>query len=333
VQLHANGVQSLGFSYTNIAAASIAEELIQKEVLDCNPLDIPAIHLAMDRRVRNWGRPGLVCTAISAIDISLWDLKARLFQISLVSLLGQIRQEVPAYGSGGFTSYSEEKLIAQLTGWAAEGLRSVKMKIGRDPDQDLPRVSAVQSALNGSADLYVDANGAYSRKQALEKCERFGDLGVTWFEEPVSSDDRPGLQLLAHRAPGILKIAAGEYCYVLDDARLLIEAQAVDILQADVTRCGGISNFLKIADLAEIHHLPLSAHTAPSIHASLCCAVVGALNVEYFYDHARIEDMIFDGAICPVGGTLKPDLSRLGLGLELKRDIADRFAASSHEIA
>jgi L-alanine-DL-glutamate epimerase-like enolase superfamily enzyme len=167
----------------------------------------------------------------------------------------------------------EKQLIGQLSGWATEGLRPVKMKIGREPGKDVQRVTAVQKALNGRAELYVDANGAYQRKQALEKSRQFGDLGVTWFEEPVTSDDRIGLHMLVEHAPAVMNIAAGEYCYVLDDPRLLIEAQAVDVLQADVTRCGGITNFLKIGHVCETYHFPLSAHTSrfmqPSVALSL----------------------------------------------------------------
>jgi len=325
VELNAAGVTGLGFSYAEVAAAQVARELTQKVILGHDAFDIPALHSALDREVRNWGRPGLVSGAISAIDNCLWDLKARLLGRPLLSILGKMREEVAAYGSGGFTSYTEKQLIDQLTGWASEGLRFVKMKIGREPEKDVGRAASVQKALNGRAELYVDANGAYQRKQALRKSQEFGDLGVTWFEEPVTSDDRIGLHLLVEHAPPIVNIAAGEYCYVLDDARLLIEAQAVDVLQADVTRCGGITNFLKIGHACEIYHLPLSAHTSPSVHATLCCALVAAMNVEYFHDHARIERMLFDGAIQPVNGNLKPDLSRPGLGLELKRSDAEKF--------
>jgi L-alanine-DL-glutamate epimerase-like enolase superfamily enzyme len=194
-------------------------------------------------------------------------------------------------------------------------------------------VAAVQKALNGRAELFVDANGAYTRKQALRKAKEFGDLGVTWFEEPVTSDDRVGLHLLVEHAPPIMNIAAGEYCYVLDDARLLLEAQAVDVLQADVTRCGGVTNFVKIGNVCETYHFPLSAHTSPSVHARLCCALVPAINVEYFHDHARIERMIFDGAITPVKGNLKPDFPRPGLGLELKRADAYKFQIFSADVS
>lgn len=332
VELRAADVTGLGFSFANVAAAPVAQDLIQKVVLGEDAFDIPSLHSALDREVRNWGRPGLVSSAISAIDNCLWDLKARLLQRPVLSILGKMRDEVAAYGSGGFTSYTEKQLIDQLAGWASEGLRFVKMKIGREPDKDVQRVSAVQKALKGHAELYVDANGAYQRKQALHKSRQFGDLGVTWFEEPVTSDDRIGLRMLVEHAPPIMNIAAGEYCYVLDDARLLIEAQAVDVLQADVTRCGGVTNFLKIGHACEIYHLPLSAHTSPSVHATLCCALVAAINVEYFHDHSRIEQMIFDGAIRPLNGNLKPDLSRPGLGLELKRADAERFQVFSANV-
>lgn len=332
VELTAGGVTGMGFSYASEAAATVARELIEKVVVHQDPFDVPLIHSRMDRLARNWGRPGLVSCAISAVDICLWDLKARLLGQPLLNVLGRIRDEVAAYGSGGFTSYSEKQLLDQLTGWAGEGLRSVKMKIGRDVNADAARVAAAQKALDGRAELYVDANGAYTRKQALYQSGRFGDVGVTWFEEPVTSDDRIGLHLLVEHAPPIMKIAAGEYCYVLDDARLLIEARAVDVLQADVTRCGGITNFLKIGAVCETYHLPLSAHTAPSVHATLCCAVVPAMNVEYFHDHSRIEQMIFDGAIRPINGNLKPDSTRAGLGLELKRSDAQPYQVFSAHI-
>jgi L-alanine-DL-glutamate epimerase-like enolase superfamily enzyme len=333
VELTADGVTGLGYSYANLAAAHAAEELARREILNRDPFDIPVLHSALDRQVRNWGRPGLISSAISAIDTCLWDLKARLLQEPLISLLGKVRDEVQAYGSGGFTSYSERELVDQLTGWASDGFSCVKMKIGTHPEQDVTRVTAVQKALAEKAQLYVDANGAYDRQQALLKSEQFADLGVTWFEEPVTSDDRIGLHFLVEHAPAVMKIAAGEYSYTLDDARLLIEAQAVDILQADVTRCGGISNFIKIGDLCEVHHYPYSAHTAPSIHTPLCCSILPAVNVEYFYDHVRIEHMLFDGAATAANGKLKPNLTRHGLGLELKRMDAEKFQVASFAVS
>jgi L-alanine-DL-glutamate epimerase-like enolase superfamily enzyme len=257
--------------------------------------------------------------------MALWDLKARLLNVPVVQLLGSMRDEVLAYGSGGFTSYSEQQLIDQMSGWAGEGLKAVKMKIGRQPEQDVSRAASVRKAVGDSVNLFVDANGAYSRKQALRKAQEFAELNVVWFEEPVTSDDRHGLNLLVHNAPPCINIAAGEYSYTLDDARLLAEAGAVDVMQADVTRCGGPTNFIKIADYCETAHLPLSAHTSPTVHATLCCALVPAINVEYFYDHVRIEGMFLDGAITARGGMLRPDVSRPGFGFEWKQADAEKF--------
>jgi L-alanine-DL-glutamate epimerase-like enolase superfamily enzyme len=329
IELQAEDATGLGFTYSDLAAAQVARELIHKEVLGQDAFDIPAIHSALDREVRNMGRPGLASTAISAIDTCLWDLKARILDCPLIKLFGQRRERIPAYGSGGFTSYSERQLVDQLTGWAAEGMRFVKMKIGRQPAQDVTRVGAVQKALNGKAEIFVDSNGAYSRKQALQQAEQFATMGVSWFEEPVSSDDRIGLHLLVERAPAGMNIAAGEYCYVLDDAQNLLSAGAVDVMQADATRCGGISNFIKIAGACEMYHVPLSAHTAPSIHTSLCCSLPAAIHVEYFHDHARIEKMLFDGAVRPVDGDLQPDQSSPGMGLVLKTADAEKFRVFS----
>jgi L-alanine-DL-glutamate epimerase-like enolase superfamily enzyme len=275
---------------------------------------------------RNVGRQGLAAAAISAIDAALWDLKARLLSTSVVALLGGVRDAIPVYGSGGFTSYSVDELRRQLAGWVAAGMRAVKMKIGRDAAADLARVEAAREAIGADAQLFVDANGAYDRKLAIAQARRFGDLRVSWFEEPVSSDDLEGLRLVRDRAPDGVEIAAGEYGYDLQYFRRMAQAGAVDVLQADATRCGGVTGFLQAATVADAWSLPLSAHTAPSLHAHVCCAVPRARHVEYFHDHARIEQMLFDGALTPVDGLLRPDRSRPGFGIELKRPDAERYA-------
>lgn len=333
VELTAGGITSLGYTYNDEATAQICQEFIKKKLIGKDPGAVPELAVSLGQFARNRGKPGLVSSAIAAIDAALWDLKARLLQLPLLTLLGKMKDEVPAYGSGGFTSYTDKQLLHQLTGWAEQGFRSVKMKIGRDPEQDIQRVTLVQKALKGRAELFVDANGAYSRKQALQQGERFAELGCTWFEEPVTCDDLVSLRLLVERMPTPLRIAAGEYIYVLDDAKTLIDAHAIDVLQTDVTRCGGPSNFLKIGHTCEMYHLPFSAHTSPSLHATLCCALPAAFNVEYFHDHARIEGMIFDGAVQAVNGYLRPDLTRHGFGLELKQADADKFKVFSQNIA
>lgn len=192
------------------------------------------------------------------------------------------------------------------------------MKVGRDVDADAERVKQARAAIGDSTALFVDANGAYSRKQALAMAEVFAGYGVSWFEEPVSSDDLDGLRLMRDRAPTGMDIAAGEYGYDAPYFSRMLSAGAVDVLQADATRCAGITGFMRVAALCEAHNLPLSAHCAPSVHAHPGCAAHVVRHLEYFHDHVRIEKLLFDGALNPQDGALFPDVSRPGLGLQFK---------------
>jgi L-alanine-DL-glutamate epimerase-like enolase superfamily enzyme len=329
VVVHAfgGGEVGLGYTYADFATGTLIRKLLAKVVHGQDAMSPVANWNAMVRRIRNLGRPGIASMAISAVDVALWDLKARLLNVPLVSLLGMVRKSVPIYGSGGFTSYSDGQLRNQLAGWVEQGIRRVKIKIGRDAKADLRRVRVAREAIGEFAKLFVDANGAYSRKQALAQAEKFADVGVSWFEEPVSSDDLEGLRLLRDRAPAGMDIAAGEYGYDSWYFRRMLEAGAVDVLQADATRCGGITGFLEASALCEAHHLPLSAHTAPAIHTHLGCATRPLRHLEYFHDHVRIEKMFFDGIGWPKNGELSPDLSRPGMGVEFKQIDAERFAA------
>jgi L-alanine-DL-glutamate epimerase-like enolase superfamily enzyme len=282
---------------------------------------------AMVRAIRNLGRPGITAMAISAVDLALWDLHARLLDAPLCTVLGAARDHVPVYGSGGFTAYPEDRLAHQLAGWVQEGIPRVKMKIGADPERDPRRVQLAREAIGPATELLVDANGAYSRKQALSLAEVFAqESGVSWFEEPVSSDDLAGLRLLRDRAPAGMAIAAGEYGYDVGYFERMLAAEAVDVLQADVTRCGGVTELLRVDALCLARSMPLSCHCGPAIHVHAACAAQQLLHLEYFHDHVRIEEMLFDGRPELRDGALWPDLDRPGTGLELKRSDAARFA-------
>jgi len=327
VEATGGGIRSLGYTYADTATAQLIKDFLTPVVLGRDAMAVPGTWAAMVHAIRNLGRPGIVSMAIAAVDAALWDLKARLLDLPLVTLLGAVREGVPVYGSGGFTSYSLEQLQEQLSGWVGEGISRVKMKVGTHPSDDLDRVRAAREAIGPRAELFVDANGAYSRKQALAFAEKFkADCDVSWFEEPVPSDDLEGLRLLRDRGPAGMDIAAGEYGYDLLYFRRMLAAGAVDVLQADASRCAGITGFLRAAALCEADSIPLSAHCAPSLHAHPCCAAAPVRHVEYFHDHVRIEHMLFDGVLTPVNGELCPDLSRPGMGLELKRSDAARFA-------
>ncbi len=325
VEIAAGGETGLGYTYADASIAALIERTLAPVLDGRSAFDIAEANTALWRKVRNLGRSGLAATAISALDAALWDLKGKLLGVPVAALLGRCRESVPIYGSGGFTTYSDERLRSQLAGWVErECCRWVKMKIGSEPERDPARVEAARQAI-GNAGLFVDANGAYTAPQALALAERFAAQQVTWFEEPVSSDDVDGLALIRLRAPAGMDIAAGEYGYNLDDFRRWLAGPAVDVLQADMTRCGGVTGFLRAAALCEPHHLDLSGHCAPAIHLHVACAAPRLRHLEWFHDHVRIEHMLFDGAPKPRDGAIAPDLSRPGLGLVFKEPDAERF--------
>jgi L-alanine-DL-glutamate epimerase-like enolase superfamily enzyme len=326
VHAHGGGKTGLGYTYASRAAGELVRDQLAEAVTGQDAMAVGACWDAMAGTVRNQGRPGQCSMAIAAVDAALWDLKARLLGLPLAVLLGPARDGVPVYGSGGFTSYPVERLRKQLRGWVEAGITRVKMKVGTHPEDDPERVRLAAAAIGPEAELFVDANGAYSRKQALAMADFFADRGVSWFEEPVSSDDLEGLRLLRDRGPAGMDIAAGEYGYDAFYFRRMLDAGAVDVLQADASRCGGITGFLRAADLAWAYNVPLSAHCAPALHLHVCCAAPRVRHCEYFHDHARIEEMLFDGVMKPVNGVLHPDLSRAGMGLELRRKEAERYA-------
>ncbi|MGO4592593.1 enolase C-terminal domain-like protein [Leifsonia sp. 2TAF2] len=328
VRLAAADKTGLGFAHTPSAALGIVRDVLWPATEGMDGRDTERIFWAMARAVRNIGWRGLCASAISAIDIAVHDLAARLAGVPLVQYLGGAHDTVPAYGSGGFTDYTDQELTEQLSSWAEHGLRAVKMKVGSDPGDDPRRVALARDTIGPHVELFVDANGAYERKQALHLANRFADLGVTWFEEPVSSDDRAGLTLLRDRMPAPLRLAAGEYAYTPADFRDLITDDCVDVLQADATRCG-ITGFRIAASLARAHDIPLSAHTAPALHASVAAAFDGTINVEYFHDHARIAGTFFDGVPGLRNGDLVPDRSSPGHGLELKEADARPYRVAS----
>jgi L-alanine-DL-glutamate epimerase-like enolase superfamily enzyme len=213
VDVEAGGMSGLGYSYADVATAHLIAHTLAPKVSGLDAFAIGTAWTNMLQAIRNLGRPGVCSMAVAAVDNALWDLKGKLLNTAVAALLPMVRTEVMAYGSGGFTSYTEKELLDQVTGWAESGLRAVKMKIGRDAAADVKRVQSVRRAIGDQVELFVDANGAYSRKQALSQAHRFADSAVSWFEEPVSSDDLEGLRLIRDSAPAGMNIAAGEYGY------------------------------------------------------------------------------------------------------------------------
>jgi L-alanine-DL-glutamate epimerase-like enolase superfamily enzyme len=325
VEARGGGETGLGYTYCDAAAGKLVESKLVDVARGTEIGSVRETWDAMSRALRNVGRPGLGFMALSAVDTALWDLAARVRGVPLVEALGAAHETVPVYGSGGFTSYTLDRIREQLGGWVAQDIPRVKLKVGRDPAADPARLDAAREAVGDDTEIFVDANGALSRKDALAWAERFaGEWGVTWFEEPVSSDDLDGLRLLRDAGPPGLEIAAGEYGDVAPAFRRLVEV--VDCLQADVTRCGGYTGLLDVAAIADAAQVDLSGHCAPQLSAHGLVAVRRLRHLEWFHDHVRLEAMLFDGVLEPDGGALRPDRSRPGNGLELKRKEAERWA-------
>jgi L-alanine-DL-glutamate epimerase-like enolase superfamily enzyme len=328
VQARADGATGVGYSYADAAAADLVERVLAEQVLGADAMATERCWQAMARAVRNLGRPGLASHAISAVDVALWDLKARLLGLPLFRLLGAARERVAIYGSGGFCSMDDDALADQLSGFARAGIDRVKIKVGRDPSADERRVALAREAVGDDVELMVDANGAWTAPQALACAHRWrAEHGIAWVEEPVSGDDLAGLAHVRACAPPGVAVAAGEYGYAPHDFARILAAGAVDVLQADATRCGGVTGMLGVGAQCAARQTPLSAHTAPAIHAHVGCAIAALEHVEWFVDHVRIERLLFDGAPQPAEGMIAPDPTAPGLGLEPIADEVRRWAA------
>lgn len=328
VEIEAGGTSGLGYTYGDRSIASLIDRVLKPLVINQNPLNINGITARLFTAIRNEGERGTACMAVSAVDVALWDLKAKFFGLPLCRLIGQARNEAKVYGSGGFTSYTDVQLEKQLGGWAEQGFTSFKIKMGREPEKDPDRVRIARNTIGSKADLFIDANGAFHPKKAIQMAERLQEFDISWFEEPISSDDLDGLAFVRSHSPAAYRIAAGEYGYTPGYFKTMLQSGAVDVLQADATRCGGITGFLKAAALSEAFHTPFSFHCGPALHLHPALCVPGFCIGEYFHDHARIEQMFFDGASPPVKGCLQPDLSRPGLGLNFKYKDAEKYKVS-----
>ncbi|MFD5793014.1 enolase C-terminal domain-like protein [Streptomyces diastatochromogenes] len=323
--VHCGDVTGLGYTYAPAAAARVIDDLLADVVTGTTAFDVPRLNEAMQRAVRNAGLPGVCAQAISALDIALWDAKARLLGLPLVRLLGAARDDVPVYGSGGFTTYDDQQQDRQLRDWVEkEGIPRVKIKIGESWGQrearDRQRVARARASVGEATELYVDANGGYSAGQAVRVAAALADQGVTWFEEPVSSDDLRTLAAIRGRIT--IDVTAGEYGYTLPYFGHMLAADAVDCLQADVTRCGGITVWLRVAALAQAHGLEISGHCAPHAHVHAAASIPNLRHLEWFHDHVRIERLLFDGVLDPGGGAITPrgdGPPGLGLSLDTER--------------
>ncbi|PRW65441.1 enolase C-terminal domain-like protein [Actinopolyspora mortivallis] len=328
VEVRADDSTGLGYTYAHPACVEVIETVLASTVLGRDVLDVPAAWQAMRRAVRNDGRPGLVSCAMSAVEIALWDAAARLCGLALSRLLGRAHESVAVYGSGGFITYDDDQLRQQLERWVGDRtLSSVKIKVGEgrgsNPERDLARTAFAREVVGDGVRLFVDANGAYSAAQAVRVGRRLDGMGVVWFEEPVSSDDLSGLRRVLEATEA--DVTAGEYGFDLPYFATMLEARAVDCLQVDLTRCGGIGEWHRAAALAAARGIEISGHCAQNVTAHAAVATQNVRHLEWFRDHERIEVMLFDGVLEPTGGEVRPDPSVPGHGMTLKEADAEPY--------
>jgi len=325
VHVRAGDHWGLGYTYGPACTAELVVAMLRDVVVGADPMAPQRLSARIRSALRNAGQPGIGALALSAVDLAMHDLKARVLGLPLAVMLGSVRDAVPIYGSGGFTTYGPDAVAEQLAGWRDSGIDRMKIKVGRDPGQDPPRLAAAREAIGPRSGLMVDANGAFRPHEALAWAECYRDYGVDYLEEPVSSDDLAGLNAVRTGSPPGIAIAAGEYSWSVLDARRLLETGAVDIVQADATRCGGVTDLLRIDALCVAAGRPFSAHCAPAITASVGCALHSLEHLEYFHDHVRIEQLLFDGVPRQTGGSLTPALDTPGNGLSLRTADARRY--------
>jgi L-alanine-DL-glutamate epimerase-like enolase superfamily enzyme len=323
VEVRAGSCTGLGWTYSGSAAGTVINDNLTSVLHQRDPCDTAGAWSAMQRACRNIGTKGLAMQAISAVDIALWDLKAKLLGVPVSTLLGRMRDRVPVYGSGGFVSSTDAELGEDVAAWKAAGCRSMKIKIGKgfgaSVGWDLRRVGLLRELAGPEVELMVDANGAYTPGQATRAGAELDEMGVHWFEEPVSSDDKPGL--VEVRAAIAADVAAGEYISDVYDAAAM--APVVDCLQLDTTRCGGYTGFLRCAAVAFAHNLQVSGHCAPALHAPMAAAIPHLRHVEWFSDHTRLEPLLVDGVPPVSGGAIHVPAADPGHGMTLAASADD----------
>jgi L-alanine-DL-glutamate epimerase-like enolase superfamily enzyme len=320
------GLEGLGVSIP--AARGLIEGSFKELLVGQDPLWHEKLWDDLFWRVRGIGRKGLAFCALSGVDIALWDLKAKAFGVPLYKLLGPYTDRVPIYGSGGWTHFTEDELVREQTGYVERGIPRVKMKVakdfGRAEAEDLRRLAAVRKAVGDDVEIYVDANNGYYAKQAIAMSRRFEQFDVRWFEEPVLADDVQGLAEISRATT--IPVATGEHEYTKYGFKDLISRGGADIVQPDVGRVGGITEWLKVAHLAHAYNLPVAPHAVQLVHLHLACATPNLKVVEYLGYAEEGDRLWYTEFPEPIDGMWSPYPDRPGLGLELDPDAVRRYA-------
>jgi L-rhamnonate dehydratase len=316
-----------GVSIGQGAIRSFVHNVLSDLVLQADPFNTEKIWNDMFWRVRGHGRKGVAFQAISLVDNAIWDLKAKALDMPLYRLLGPIHEQVPVYGSGGWTNYTTDELLQSQRNVRDAGFTATKLKVGKDfgkaERDDIKRVEAVRKELGDDFTIYIDANNGYYAKQAIRLAEEYKRLDVAWFEEPVLADDIPGLAQVA--AATTIPVATGEHEYTKYGFRDLITAGGVDIVQSDIAQVGGVTEWLKIAHMTEAFNLPLAPHAWCLLHLHPAMATPNLMTLEWLdIEQQNIARWFVDPPM-PKNGFIKPD-DRPGNSLELDPHVMAKFS-------
>jgi L-alanine-DL-glutamate epimerase-like enolase superfamily enzyme len=322
------GVEGLGVGQGQRAVQAVIEDSLKSLLIGQDPFNIEKLWNDMFWRVRGYGRKGLAFCAISAVDIGLWDLKAKALGVPLYRLLGPYRDSVPIYGSGGWTNFDTKRLIEEQTGYVERGFKSVKMKVAKDFGQaeaeDIKRLAAVRKTIGDGIELLVDANNGYYAKQAIAMSRRFEDYNVGWFEEPVLADDIQGLAEISKATT--IPVATGEHEYTKFGFKELISRGGADIVQPDIGRVGGVTEWMKVAHLAHAFNLPVAPHAVQLVHLHTACATPNLRIVEYLGVAEQSDLVWYTDFPKPKNGMWSPYPDKPGLGLELNPKSVKKYA-------
>lgn len=311
-------LEGLGIGLAWPGVQQIVENL-KNLLVGKDPVNTEKLWGDMSRYARNYGHDGIASCAISAVDIGLWDLKAKILDLPLYKLLGAHTESVPIYGSEGCTNSTEKELLDEMAAYVDEGMSRVKIKVGKDfgrsERQDIERIAAVRKALGDDIAIYVDATNGYYRKQAVYMAREFEQHQVGWLEEPIMPEDLKGMAEITHCSD--IPIAAGANAYTKQRFRDLMEWTGVDIVQPDIARVGGVTEWLKVAHMAEAFNLPVTPNEMQLVHLHVACAIPNLKVLEYMKTDLEVDKLWYTEIPEQKNGYLSPFSNKPGLGLQL----------------
>jgi L-alanine-DL-glutamate epimerase-like enolase superfamily enzyme len=318
------GVTGMGFSRASGLNKMFIEESLKPYIVGEDPMNNERIWSKMYWALLGNGRRGQAINAISQVDIAIWDLKGKITGQPIQKLLGGYRDSVPAYGSGINLNLSNDELVKEMSDFIKAGFKAVKMKIGqKDTKADMERVRLVRQAIGPDADLCLDVNNSWSINTAIEMAKRLEEYDIYWLEEPILADEFANLARLARETK--IPIAIGENHYTKWEFKELIQQGAVGVVQADLGKCGGVTEMLKIAAMADAYGLPMAPHFTEFTDVPVIASLPNGLICEYVQVMSEALSQLFINPFKPMNGYITP-LNKSGFGLEVNPDVAKKFS-------